>query len=397
MMLSLYRRHLKNCPHRDQGRAFTECKKPKCPIWADGQLDGKRFLRSLKTNDWQRALRLAERIERPDSERSDLIPCVQPGCSARVERGRCAEHRNTLAAAIDAFHAANPDLGKGTKRHYKSALRFFLEGTGDVEVHEIGPGSIDAHRARRAIAGLTWSKELTLLRHFLHFCFKRKWTSENAAADIPMPKNLKPTDKEPYSRAEVIRILAACDIMGNYPYERLRARAMILLLRYTALRIGDVAMMSRDRIRHGEIYLRTMKNGKVVKLPVPADLQAALEVLPTPKGSMGESTYFFWNGSNTDRTAIRSAARTLSAVFKASGVPGAHAHRFRHTLATELLESGGTLEDVAEILGNTPDVIRKHYAKWSVARQERISSLMRSVFGRPFDTPVIHEKLQSAN
>ena len=78
-------------------------------------------------------------------------------------------------------------------------------------------------------------------------------------------------------------------------------------------------------------------------------------------------------------------------MFKASGVDGAHAHRFRHTLATELLEAGESLEDVAEILGNSPNIIRKHYAKWSRARQERISTLMRSVFG----TNLVHEERAS--
>ncbi|HXA65841.1 MAG TPA: tyrosine-type recombinase/integrase [Bryobacteraceae bacterium] len=57
-------------------------------------------------------------------------------------------------------------------------------------------------------------------------------------------------------------------------------------------------------------------------------------------------------------------------MFKASGVDGAHAHRFRHTLATKLLEAGESLEDVAEILGNSPNIIRKHYAKWSGSSSE---------------------------
>jgi site-specific recombinase XerD len=47
------------------------------------------------------------------------------------------------------------------------------------------------------------------------------------------------------------------------------------------------------------------------------------------------------------------AERTLSAVFKKSGVKDAHAHRYRHTLATRLLEQGATFEQVADILGNS--------------------------------------------
>ena len=61
-------------------------------------------------------------------------------------------------------------------------------------------------------------------------------------------------------------------------------------------------------------------------------------------------------------------------------MPGAHNHRFRHTLATELLAAGATSEDVADILGSNPAIIRKHYAQWSSGRQERISNLLQTVF-----------------
>ena len=72
--------------------------------------------------------------------------------------------------------------------------------------------------------------------------------------------------------------------------------------------------------------------------------------------------------------------RTLAAVFNKSKVKDAHAHRFRHTLTTEILARGGTMSGVADVLGISENVARKHYAKWSPARQERISGIMRRVF-----------------
>jgi len=392
-MLNLYRRHVRTCPGRAKGQEFTKCS---CPIWCDGELDRRRFRRSLKTRDWQRAIRLAERIERPNRERSDLVPCAQAGCSTRVEAGRCEKHRRDVVEAIEAFHAAHTDLGHGTQRNYRRTLRFFRKHTTKLElgaVDQITVEAIDAFRTTREISALTWTKELQILRLFFRFCMDRKWTSENPAARASMPRNIKPTDKEPFSRNDIVKILASCERIGRHAYERLRACAMVLLLRYTALRISDVATLARDRVRNGEIYLRTMKSGKVVKLPAPTELQAALDILPVPRGTVGESRYFFWSGNGSTRAAIRDATRTLAAVFRASGVPGAHAHRFRHTLATEALEVGGTLEDVAEILGNSPNIIRKHYAKWSRVRQERISALMRTVFG----TPLVHSQTSSVS
>jgi hypothetical protein len=46
---------------------------------------------------------------------------------------------------------------------------------------------------------------------------------------------------------------------------------------------------------------------------------------------------------------------------------------------TELLGNGGSFEDVADILGNSPEIVRKHYAKWSPARQNRIDDPMTRV------------------
>ena len=61
---------------------------------------------------------------------------------------------------------------------------------------------------------------------------------------------------------------------------------MILTLRYTALRIGDVSMLARDRIsRDGDrwrIFIRTEKSGQPVFLPVPPDLKLALDSVPRP-------------------------------------------------------------------------------------------------------------------
>jgi site-specific recombinase XerD len=366
-----------------------------CPIWCDGDLRGERYGRSLKTNNWQRAIRLAEQLERPNAERSDLIPCEQQGCNVRVESGRCDKHRLAVPKAIEAYLKANPDISHGTLRNYKRTLTFlqaYLANSGIDNVHQIDRPIIDDFRHSRKIASSTWTKELEIVRSFFRYCAESEWINKSPAANVKMPKNIKPSDIEPYSQNEIIKILAACDLIGKRPYERLRARAMTLLLRYTALRIGDVALLAKDRIRAGEIYLRTLKNGKAVKLPVPAELQAALDATPEPLGTKGESKYFFWSGNGTERSMIRDATRTMAAVFRKSGVVRAHAHRFRHTLATEILENGGTFEDAAEVLGNSPNIIRKHYAKWSRGRQERISTLLNSIFA----TRPLHGQIDSA-
>jgi site-specific recombinase XerD len=296
-----------------------------------------------------------------------------------VDSGRCPRHTRETVAAISAFHEANQELALNTRRSHKNALRFlsdFLIAKGIVTIDQVDLERLNAFRAVRDVSPRTWVKELEIIRQFFRFCSDNEWIDRNPAAKVQKPRNLKPAAREPYEPNEVAKILAACDGIGSQPYERLRARAMVLTLRHTALRISDVALLERDRVRNGEIFLRTAKNGKPVKLPMHPDLQAALDMVPAPRAATGDCKYFFWSGNGTTRAMIRDATRTVSAVYAASGVQGACSHRFRHTMATEILELGGTFEEAADILGDSVKIVEMHYAKWSRLRQARITDLL---------------------
>src|SRR4029077_695865 len=98
-----------------------------------------------------------------------------------------------------------------------------------------------------------------------------------------------------------------------------------------------------------------------------------------------------WNAGTSRRAVVGSPAPTLGSLLKKSGVQNAHAHRFRHTLATRLLEQGATFEEIADIFGNSPDVVRKHYGKWSKGRQANIDRLMFAHFETASTFPVTHQ------
>ncbi len=266
-MLSLWRRHESKCPHKSKGRKCIKCQ---CPIWCDGEIEGVRVRKSMGTRDWARATRKLASVEDP---MYGLRPCIQPGCTELVKQGRCSRHVCDLSRAIASYHEAYHDASEATRRSRKGTLQTFEEFVGFrglQTVDQVDLESLNAFRSTRAVTAGTWRKELGTLRHFFRFCLDNEWVLRSWAEKIQMPKNLRPAAREPYTPSEVARIIAACDQIGRGPYERLRARAMVLLLRYTALRISDVATLERKRIRNGEIYLRTTKNGKSVRLPVHA-------------------------------------------------------------------------------------------------------------------------------
>lgn len=360
---------MKKCPHRAKGREHVKCS---CPIWCDGELNGKRLRQSMKTRDWARAGRKAAALENPEA------PQLKP-----------------VSEAIAAFEQHVQSLEPSTQRKYKNVLRHFgayCEGAHLGDLADVAVDHLDAYRAKRELARTTAQKELETLRQFFAFCRERNWAKDNPAKKIRTAKNIRPEEVLPYEPGEITRIIAACDQVGRGSYERSRARAMVLLLRHTGLRVGDVAALARDRVQSGQILLHTQKTGGTVYLPIPDEIKAALDALPIPRGAGSVARYFFWNGVTSKRAVVGIAERTLAAVFKRSGVAKAHAHRFRHTLATDILAKGGTEQDVADILGISPAIVRKHYAKWSQARQQRITNLMKAV---NFGTFTAHEEKPS--
>jgi hypothetical protein len=81
--------------------------------------------------------------------------------------------------------------------------------------------------------------------------------------------------------------------------------------------------------------------------------------------------------------------------------PAASWCRFKCCWATRLLGQGATFEEVADILGNSPGVVRKRYGKWPKGRQNNINRLMLAHFQTASVTnPVTnlsHEKTGAVN
>ena len=61
-----------------------------------------------------------------------------------------------------------------------------------------------------------------------------------------------------------------------------------------------------------------------------------------------------WRGKRLDRVFA------VAGPFEEKPTP----HRFRHTFVRILLERGVSPRDVAELIGDTEQMVLKHYAKW---------------------------------
>src|SRR5258707_13871274 len=107
-MLTIYRRHRKNCKQRAKGRKYRHCQ---CPVWVDGSLAGNQIRESLKVRDWQRAQEMIREWEAED------------------RRTRQQEHKVTLKDAHEKFDADAQARNLNDSTLYKYSLPFRkLEG-----------------------------------------------------------------------------------------------------------------------------------------------------------------------------------------------------------------------------------------------------------------------------
>ena len=138
-------------------------------------------------------------------------------------------------------------------------------------------------------------------------------------------------------------------------------------MRYSGLRKQDAACLAKDLITDGRLMLYTAKTGTPVYLPLPPTVVKALESIPH-----SSTEYFFWTGEGTPKANAGLWNKRLVKMFRAVGIPNAHAHRFRDTFAVEMLLKGVPLERVSILLGHTSvRVTERHYSPWIKARQEQ--------------------------
>lgn len=351
-MLTLYRRHLRACPHRSM--TYKRCR---CPVWVVGTLDGEFMRRSLSTVSWGRATDVVREWERSGAQSQSL----------------------SVSQASDRFleDCAARHLAAPTIRKYTLLVKELKAEFGDVPVGSLAVEDLDAYRKTWNMAASSSRKKLERLRAFLGFCLGREWIRQNPAKSLKPPRvPLKPT--LPFSPAEMEDILWATDVYRD-DYNRCpreyarRLKPFVLVLRYTGLRIGDAVALEADRIHDGKLLLYTQKTGVPVYIPLPEDVLVALETIR-------EGRYFFWSGNGDKESAVKNWQRTLQQLFKVAGVKG-HAHQFRDTFAVSLLTAAVSIETVAVLLGHeSVQTTEKHYAPWVHSRQLALEAAVKAAW-----------------
>ena len=326
----------------------------RCSLWCKGFVEGRFVRESLKTRSQERAEQLVRQRE------ANLAPAPSAVST-------------TVDFAIQKYFedCEARRLAGGTLRKYRtfrSVLTKFAEKKGIITLNSFGPQQVRDFMGQRKLGPMSAAKEIERVRTFFTFCVENEWLAKNPASVVKPPK-VRTLPRTPFAEQEVQTILAKA--------ENDRELAFVLTLRHTGLRIGDASLLKTSHVTGNRVHLYTTKSGTPVSVVIPPNLASLLRTLPTTGG------YLFLIGESIHpHTTSNLWRRRIKRMCKDAEVTPGHPHRFRHTLAADLLSKGASIEDVAAILGNSPGVVQKHYSQWIKSRQDRLDAIVSGTWAK---------------
>jgi len=356
------------------------------PFHASGTLAGKFSRKSTGVTDWEKAKELVSSWKTWDGEVPlpvpEPIPLPAPSAGVIIER------------AVNAFLASHRESSAfTTQRMYGYLMNRFLAFSGAqgyVLLEQWGPIDVREFRTSWEVAANTARKNMTILKSFFEFAVVNEWLDRNPARLVKEQRNRNEKhskERIPFTDEDLARMFEACETKYGRTENDYRYRwggqdlaDFIAISVYTGLRISDVCTFHTDRLLdNGECHIRTTKNGKKVYTWIPTWLQQRIRERARTHGPL-----IFGTHTTTDIAVITDVwRRKLLRLWDLCGPwpQRPTPHRFRHTFARILLQKANvTVRDVAELLGNTEEIVRKHYAAWVPERQARLTKVLQEAF-----------------
>ena len=241
-------------------------------------------------------------------------------------------------------------------------------GEGPVELEKLNASEVIAFIQRHARRhGSSYARKLVAsTRSFLRYLHYKGLHPQDLATAVPrvarwslsaLPKHL-PAD-------QVKRVLTACD--RRTPLGR-RNYAILLLLARLGLRAGEVIRLRLDDIdwEHDCLLVRG-KAARMAQLPLPADVARAMARYIQRDRPRCDCRVLFIRDhaplsgltrAGAIATIVRRAVRTAGVKSARTG-----AHLLRHSLATDMLSRGASLDEIGEILRHRSADTTAIYAK----------------------------------
>lgn len=284
----------------------------------------------------------------------------------------------------------------GVTEKHTAKLKFELEhfsqfvlGKGLVNLGDIKTEHVVAYRNSLTGAQNTRAKKVFRLIGFFRFCVEMGWIQRNIAQvravklkydDMQTPKAL--TD----SQFETL-LATVSKVNGRTTDDRRRKlRGLLLLMRWSGLAIRDAVCIERSRFdrqgTHTALFLYRAKTSHPVYATLRNEVVQEVFALANPDGR-----YLFVESVPPDERSL-DLLEGWGNLFRKLGrladlrddhhQPFLHftSHSMRHTFVFWALNAGLPTEDIAALIGDSVEIVARHYSAWIAGRQERLSERM---------------------
>ena len=285
-----------------------------------------------------------------------------------------------LLAHFGEYLAVQRGLTADTVVGYVHAVRPFLAGRdddGELPLQGLTAGQVTGFVVARCPGQSQGAAKMTVtaLRSLLGWLHVEGLIGCSLVGAVPsaaswrlsgLPRALDPD--------QVRRLLEACD-RGTGTGRR--DFAMLTLLVRLGLRAGEVASLGLDDVdwRAGELVV-VGKGRRAERLPLPVDVGEAITAYLTggrPATAQDRCVFIRVKAPHHGLTTGGVTQVVVSAARRA-GLGQIHAHRLRHTAATEMLRAGAPLQEIGQVLRHRTALTTAIYAK---VDRDRLRELAR--------------------
>ena len=285
-----------------------------------------------------------------------------------------------LLARFACYLAGQRALSAPVVAAYLHWVRPFVEQVlcpaGAQHPHDVSAVEVAGFLAERLPAMSRKSAQMaaTSLRSLLRFLHIESIVSADLVDAVPPVASWRLSGLPQALTPDVVEaLLHTC---GATEITARRDRAVILLMRRLGLRCAEVAALRLDDVDwvNGTVTV-TGKSGRVDRMPLPVDVgEALVDYLRHARPETSERCVFVRAVAPFTPLGSSSVSCIVARAARRAGLGTIHGHRLRHTAATETLNAGASLEEVAQLMRHAGVATTVIYAKTD---RNRLSALAR--------------------
>ena len=188
-----------------------------------------------------------------------------------------------------------------------------------------------------------------VLNSFFGWLSREGMIHDNPCANIS-PITCAKKVRTPFSEVDLYKIVEKCDFNSGDRCTTDRNKTIVSFLGSTGCRISEMCALNRDSIRLDDMECVVHGKGNKDRVVYIDDVTAML--LKRYLDSRTDDSPALFIGRGSDRLTPGGVRHILKTIEARAGVENVHPHRFRRTLATNLIGHGMPIQEVSRLLGH---------------------------------------------